>query len=60
MNPSTDVARLEELVTSMSERMATITRTLGTWVQQAPTTCRSSNSTSCASSKSLGPRWSPA
>jgi len=36
MNASTDVARLEDLVTTMSERMATITRTLGTWVQQAP------------------------
>ena len=36
MNPSTDVARLEELVTTMSARMATITRTLGTWVQAAP------------------------
>jgi hypothetical protein len=36
MNASTDAARLEELVTTMSARMATITRTLGTWVQQAP------------------------
>ncbi len=36
MNASTDVARLEELVTSMSARMATLTRTLGSWVQQAP------------------------
>ncbi|MDQ3927923.1 MAG: ISKra4 family transposase [Chloroflexota bacterium] len=36
MNASTDVARLEELVTTMSERMATLTRTLGSWVQQAP------------------------
>jgi hypothetical protein len=36
MHASTDVARLEKLVTAMSERMATITRTLGTWVQQAP------------------------
>jgi hypothetical protein len=36
MNASTDVARLEELVTTMSERMATITRTLGAWVQEAP------------------------
>ena len=36
MNPSTDTARLEQLVTTMSERMATLTRTLGTWVQAAP------------------------
>ncbi len=36
MNASTDVARLEELVTTMSARMATRTRTLGAWVQQAP------------------------
>ncbi len=34
MNASTDVARLEALVTTMSERMATLTRTLGSWVQQ--------------------------
>lgn len=36
MHASTDGARLEELVTSMSARMAAITRTLGTWVQEAP------------------------
>lgn len=36
MHASTDVSRLEELVTTMSARMATITRTLGTWVQQEP------------------------
>ena len=30
MNPSTDGARLEALVTTMRARMATITRTLGT------------------------------
>ncbi len=36
MHASTDVARLEELVTTMSTRMAVITRTLGTWVQEAP------------------------
>ncbi len=36
MNLSTDGARLEQLVTTMSERMATLTRTLGTWVQEAP------------------------
>jgi hypothetical protein len=36
MHASTDGARLEELVTTMSARMATLTRTLGTWVQEAP------------------------
>src|SRR5918998_3668388 len=36
MQASTDGARLEELVTTMSTRMATITRTLGTWVQEPP------------------------
>ena len=36
MHPSTDGTRLEALVTTRSERMATLTRTLGTWVQQAP------------------------
>ena len=36
MHPSTDGAGLEALVTTMSERMATITRTLGTWLQEAP------------------------
>src|SRR5919199_5590695 len=34
MNASTDGARLEELISTMSERMATLTRTLGTWVQE--------------------------
>ena len=36
MNPSTPEARLEELVTTMSARMAHITRTLACWVQEAP------------------------
>ncbi len=36
MNPSTDAARMEQLVTTMSNRIATITRALGTWVQDAP------------------------
>lgn len=36
MNANIDDARLEALVTTMSERMATLTRTLGTWVQEAP------------------------
>ena len=30
MHPSTDTARLEQLVTTMSERLAALTRTLGT------------------------------
>src|ERR671933_2784060 len=34
MNASTDGARLEELIRTMSERMASLTRTLGTWVQE--------------------------
>ena len=36
MHASTDDARLEALVRAMSERMATLTRTLGTWVPEAP------------------------
>ncbi len=36
MHPSTDDARLDQLVTTMSERMTQITRTLGAWVQGAP------------------------
>ena len=36
MHPSTDEVRLEALATTMSERIATTTRTLATWVQQAP------------------------
>ncbi|CAA9231488.1 MAG: hypothetical protein AVDCRST_MAG93-900 [uncultured Chloroflexia bacterium] len=36
MHPSTDAVRLEELVTTMSTRIAPLTRTLGSWVQQAP------------------------
>ncbi len=36
MHPSTDDTRLEQLVTTMTTRMAHITRTLGTWVQEAP------------------------
>src|SRR5919202_5689458 len=34
MHPSTDDTRMEQLVTTMSEHMATLTRTLGTWVQE--------------------------
>ena len=36
MHASTDDTRLEAFVTTMSTRMATLTRTLGAWVQQAP------------------------
>ena len=36
MHASTDDARLAALVTSMSARMGTLTRTLGAWVQAAP------------------------
>lgn len=36
MHPSTDSARLEALVTAMTERLAHLTRTLGTWVQETP------------------------
>src|SRR6266545_2628732 len=34
MNPTTDVARTEHLVTTMSERMTTLTRTLSSWMQE--------------------------
>ena len=36
MHPSTDAARLDQLVTTMSERLTALTRSLGTWVQDAP------------------------
>ncbi len=36
MHPSTPEARLEAFVTTMSERMTTVTRTLAAWVQQTP------------------------
>ena len=49
MHPSTDDLRLEALATTMSERIATITRTLATWVQQAPMASKTSKSTSSAS-----------
>jgi len=32
LNPTTDAARTEHLVTSMTERMTTLTRTLSTWM----------------------------
>ena len=34
MNPTTDAARTEHLVTTMSERMTTLTRTLSSWMQE--------------------------
>ena len=34
MNPTTDAARTEHLVTTMIERMTTLTRTLSTWMQE--------------------------
>src|SRR6266545_8394495 len=34
MNPTTDVARTEHLVTTMTERMTTLTRTLSRWMQE--------------------------
>ena len=38
MHPSTDDARLEQLLTAMCARMTTITRTLGVWMQDHPRT----------------------
>lgn len=34
MNPTTDTARTEQLVTTMTERMTTLTRTLSTWMHE--------------------------
>src|SRR5947208_2492197 len=36
LNPTTDAARTEHLVTTMTERMTTLTRTLSTWMQEQP------------------------
>jgi hypothetical protein len=38
LNPTTDVTPTEDLVTIMTERMATLTRTLSTWMQEQPHT----------------------
>lgn len=38
MNPTTDAARTEHLVTTMTERISTLTRTLSTWMQEQPHT----------------------
>ena len=34
MNPTTDAAQTEHLITTMSERMTTLTRTLSSWMQE--------------------------
>jgi hypothetical protein len=34
LNPTTDAARTEQLVTTLTERMTTLTRTLSTWMQE--------------------------
>jgi hypothetical protein len=36
MHPSTDTARLEQLITTMTDRISRITGALGTWVQETP------------------------
>src|SRR6266540_2894424 len=36
LNPTTDAARTEHFVTSMTERMTTLTRTLSIWMQEQP------------------------
>jgi Uncharacterised protein family (UPF0236) len=36
LNPTTSLTPTEDLVTSMSERMATLTRTLSSWMQEQP------------------------
>ena len=36
MNPTTDAARTEQLVTTMTERISTLTRTLSSWMQEQP------------------------
>jgi uncharacterized protein UPF0236 len=34
LNPTTDAARTEQLVTTLTERLTTLTRTLSTWMQE--------------------------
>jgi hypothetical protein len=36
LNPTTDAARTEHLVTTLTERMTILTRTLATWMQEQP------------------------
>jgi hypothetical protein len=36
LNPTTDATRTEDLVTTMTERMTTLTRTLANWMQEQP------------------------
>ena len=38
MNPTTDVARTEQLVTTLTERMTRLTRTLSNWMHEQPHT----------------------
>src|SRR5436853_2415898 len=38
VNPTTDLTLTEDLVTTMTERMATLTRTLSTWMLEQPHT----------------------
>lgn len=38
MNPTTDAARTEQLVTTMTERLTTLTRTLSNWMLEQPHT----------------------
>jgi uncharacterized protein UPF0236 len=38
LNPTTHAARTEHLLTSMTERMTTLTRTLSSWMQEQPHT----------------------
>ena len=38
MNPTIDAARTEHLVTTMTERMTTLTRTLSNWMHEQPHT----------------------
>src|SRR5947208_12984992 len=38
VNPTTDLTLTEDLVTIMTERMATLTRTLSEWMQEQPHT----------------------
>jgi hypothetical protein len=38
MNPTTDITATQQLVTTMSEQIASLTRTLGTWMLEQPHT----------------------
>ncbi len=56
MDPSTDASRTEQLVTTMCERMATITRTLSTWMHH-PRTLAEVEEHVLRLSKSSAPHW---